>query len=392
MAVQKITIREFLELGNYNPVFDVRSPGEYNHAHIPGACHLPLFTDEERKKVGTAYKQDSRESAIKIGLDYFGGKMRKMVEEVEGFLRSRDSELKDNQFFPLADANRSKTDSQTVLVHCWRGGMRSAGVAWLLDLYGFKVFTLTGGYKAYRKWVRQQFEEPYNVNIIGGYTGSGKTLILHQLKREGHSVIDLEGIGNHKGSAFGALGQSPQPSQEMFENLLATALFSISRKPIETDPEGVNNIQLPANVLDNGKPPVIYIEDESQRIGSLNIPTSFWNTMRNSPVIFLEIPFEERLNYLEQEYGKFEMEKLVNAVLRIKKRLGGLETKTAINFLLENNHKECFRILLAYYDKWYGKALLNRDNLPSLLNKLSCNSIDVKSIVKILTNEKTITL
>ncbi|MFZ1858338.1 MAG: rhodanese-like domain-containing protein, partial [Chitinophagaceae bacterium] len=135
MAIEKLHIEKFLELAKQHPVVDVRSPGEYAHAHIPGAYSLPLFTDEERKLVGTAYKQQSREQAIKIGLDFFGGKMRKMVEEVEQF-GIRSSELNS------ANTQLKTQHSKTVLVHCWRGGMRSAGVAWLLDLYGFKVYTL----------------------------------------------------------------------------------------------------------------------------------------------------------------------------------------------------------------------------------------------------------
>ena len=111
-----------------------------------------------------------------------------------------------------------------VLIHCWRGGMRSAAVAWLLDMYGFKVYTLAGGYKTFRKWVLKQFDEEYSLKILGGYTGSGKTLILQELKRKGYSVIDLENLANHKGSAFGAIGEKPQPTQEMFENSMGTEL------------------------------------------------------------------------------------------------------------------------------------------------------------------------
>lgn len=360
MAVQKITIEQFLELAAQFPVLDVRSPGEYLHAHIPGAYSLPLFTDEERKVVGTAYKQQSRETAIKIGLDYFGVKMRKMVEEVEQLLLDWKPKISMN----------NEENNRAVVVHCWRGGMRSAGVAWLLDLYGFKVYTLVGGYKAYRQWARRQFEKPYSFTILGGYTGSGKTLVLHELKRIGKTIIDLEGLACHKGSAFGALGEKPQPSQEMFENLLAIELW-------KTHSLAYNQVQN-----------TIYLEDESQRIGLLNIPAGIWNTMRNGPVVFIEIPFETRLNYLVETYGKYDKEKLVNAIIRIQKRLGGLETKTAINYLLENNQKECFRVLLKYYDKWYGKALVNRENLPALFNKITCNSVDVTTITNILINEK----
>ena len=363
MPIQKITIEEFLQLAQHHPVLDVRSPGEYTHAHIPGAVSLPLFTDEERKVVGTAYKQQSKQDAIKIGLDYFGVKMRAMVEEVESIIG--------NMQYAIGKKQKAKKQDDTVpianclLVHCWRGGMRSAGVAWLLDLYGFKVYTLIGGYKAYRKWVQAQFEKEYPFKIIGGYTGSGKTLVLQQLAKQNKSIIDLEALANHKGSAFGALGEAPQPKQEMFENILATKLSDASSQM--TDITNANNRNLSTN---------IYIEDESQRIGNLQIPMPLWYTMRKSPVYFLDIPFEKRLNYLTEEYGKFEKEKLVNAIIRIQKRLGGLHTKNAVNFLLENKHKECFRILLTYYDKYYLKGLENRENLSSLLNKIPCSGVD----------------
>ena len=334
MAVEKINIESFLKFADQYPVIDVRSPGEFNHAQIPGAYSLPLFTDEERKIVGTNYKQQSREAAIKIGLDFFGVKMKKMVEEAESLNR------------------------KTVLVHCWRGGMRSGAVAWLLDMYGFKVYTLAGGYKAFRNWVLKQFDKEYSLKILGGYTGSGKTIVLRELKQRGHPVIDLENLANHKGSAFGAIGEKPQPSQEMFENLLATELFKKTSAAADT-----------------------WLEDESQRIGRVIIPNSFWEKMRNSPVFFLDIPFEQRLTYLVNTYGNFEKEKLVESIGRIQKRLGGLETKTAINFLDENNTRECFSILLKYYDKLYNKGLHNRKNYESLLNIIPCS--DVNSSVNV---------
>jgi len=135
--------------------------------------------------------------------------------------------------------------------------MRSAGVAWLLDLYGFTVYTLAGGYKGYRNWVLAQFELEYPFQILGGYTGSGKTEVLKSLMKNGHTVIDLEGIAHHKGSAFGAMGLPPQPSQEHFENKLASALY-LSSEAGQT----------------------IWLEDESQRIGSVNIPTVLFKQMR----------------------------------------------------------------------------------------------------------------
>lgn len=364
MAIQKITIEEFLKLAKQHPVLDVRSPGEYTHAHIPSAYSLPLFSDEERKEVGTAYKQQSREAAIKIGLDFFGVKMRKMVEEVEGIV-----------------VNCQLSTANCVLVHCWRGGMRSAAVAWLLDMYGFKVYLLTGGYKAYRKRVLAQFEKEYSFNIIGGYTGSGKTLLLHELRNQGKTIIDLEGLANHKGSAFGSLENIPQPGQEMFENMLAQGLSDVNIKMTELKESKKTNGQ---------QSTVIYLEDESQRIGNLQIPMPLWYTMRKAVVFFIDIPFEERLNYITEDYGKQNKERLKEAILRIQKRLGGLETKNAVRFLEEDNYKECFRILLSYYDKWYQKGLMNRENISSLLNKIPCAGVDTTTNIKKLLSCKTV--
>lgn len=350
MASEKTHIEQFLELAKKCPVIDVRSPGEYSHAHIPGAFSLPLFTDEERKVVGTAYKQQSREQAIKIGLDFFGPKMRKMVEEVENIVSGFGCSA--------GNAKPETRNPKTILLCCWRGGMRSAAVAWLLDLYGFKVYTLAGGYKKFRNYVLESFNETHHLKILGGYTGSGKTEVLNNIIDSGEKFIDLEGIANHKGSAFGNIGMPKQPTQEMFENLLAIELYSKS--------------------INNELPPqrnIIWIEDESQRIGLVNIPNAFWKNMRQSQIYFLDIPFEERLRHITKEYGALDKQQMINAINRIKEKLGGLNAKAAIQFLEEGNTEESFRILLKYYDKSYFKALHNREGLNSLLHTVKCKSV-----------------
>lgn len=238
--------------------------------------------------------------------------------------------------------------------------MRSAGVAWLLDLYGFTVYTLTGGYKSFRNWVLKQFEKDYDLAVIGGYTGSGKTELIQQLLNKNHAAIDLENLANHKGSAFGGMGY--QPTQEMFENLLSLNL---------------NQFENPGTT--------IWIEDESQRIGNLNIPNNFWKNMRSKTIYFIDIPFEQRLNYIIGTYGLNDKEKLVNGIMRIQKRLGPLETKTAVGFLIEHNFKASFEILLNYYDKSYTKGLYKREHIDQLLTKINCSGVD-----KILNTEKLI--
>ncbi len=366
MAIDKIHIDQFLELAKQYPLLDVRSPGEFIHAHIPGAYSLPLFSDEERKIVGTAYKQESREQAIKIGLDFFGVKMRKMVEEVESLVNSRK--------WGMGSELQTK-DSRLILVHCWRGGMRSEAVAWLLDLYGFKVYTLAGGYKKFRNYVLDSFKVPFQFNILGGYTGSGKTELLKILKEKGEKVIDLEGLANHKGSAFGRIGLPPQPGQEMFENLLSCELRAVSCE------QNTGSSKAPFRGLGG-----IWLEDESQRIGQVNIPLDLWNNMRKSFIFFLDIPFEERLKHIVEEYGSLELEEVIAAIGRISKKLGHLNSKTSILLLKEGKIAESFDILLKYYDKHYFKSLHNRDGINSLLHTVDCKSVILENAKQLLSS------
>ena len=339
MAITKITVEEFIKIpqGSFL-LLDVRSPSEFAHAHIPAANNLPLFIDEERKVVGTTYKQQSREQAIKVGLTYFGTKMNWMLEEVEQLIAANKLEQNYNK-------------NISIVVHCWRGGMRSAGVAWLLDLYGYKVDTIIGGYKAFRNWALDQFNKTYQFKVMAGYTGSGKTAMLYCLKKQGETIIDLESLAKHKGSSFGNLAEVTLPTQEMFENKLAIDLHKHQDK-------------------------CIWIEDESQRIGNINIPNNIFSQKQTSRIYFIDIPFEERLHYIVEEYGKYSKEKLVNAVIRIKKRLGGLDAKNAINYLLDDDLKSSFAILLKYYDKYYLKGLHSKENIQSRLINIPCSQVD----------------
>ena len=345
MGVEKIYIDAFIAHAHQFPVIDVRSEAEFEHAHIPGAWNLPLFNNDERKIVGTIYKQQSREDAIKKGLEFFGPKMKEMILFVEECI------------------HKTNPSSKTVLVHCWRGGMRSAGVAWLLDLYGFKVFTLAGGYKAYRNWVLNILESKPRLNILGGYTGSGKTIVLDALKKMEEAVIDLEGLAGHRGSAFGNIGLPKQPTQEMFENKLAMALFQFIQTNNETP---------------------IWLEDESQRIGTINIPQQFWLHMRKSEIHFLDIPFESRLDHIVEIYGGLSLEELKAATTRIQKKLGGLETKTAMEHFDKSEIREAFSILLKYYDKLYIKGLENREDPKPRLNIIEAATVDATKNASLL--------
>jgi tRNA 2-selenouridine synthase len=124
----KLSIEEFLPLTDTFPLVDVRSPAEYAKAHIPGAVNIPLFDNEERKQVGIRYKQGGKENAVLLGLEYVGPKMAGFVKQAKKLVKK----------------------DKKILIHCWRGGMRSGSMAWLFETAGLKVFTLDGGYKAYR--------------------------------------------------------------------------------------------------------------------------------------------------------------------------------------------------------------------------------------------------
>lgn len=298
---------------------DVRTPAEFENGHIPGALNLPLFSNEERAIVGTIYKQESPEKALLKGLDFVGGKMSKFVEDA-----------------------KEMAPSKKVALHCWRGGKRSSSMAWLLDLAGFDVKVLEGGYKSYRQYIRDQIQvSSYNFLVLGGKTGSGKTQILQALKPKGEQVVDLEKLAHHKGSAFGWLGETVQPTTEQFENDLFEQLLK----------------------LDSNKR--IWLENESRSIGNVYLPDVFWHKMKNSPVINIEIPFDERVQILVDEYARYPKDQLLESFYKIKKRLGGQNLKEAEKALAEGNFHKTAEIALLYYDKSY-QFLLENNKAPEI--------------------------
>jgi len=309
----RLPLSDFLHGPAHVPILDVRAPVEYAQGHIPGALSLPLFTDEERARIGTAYKQVSQEHAVHLGLDFFGPKMSKMVKQA-----------------------RKLAPGQEVRLHCWRGGMRSGAVLWLLELAGFRVHLLDHGYKDYRRWALAQFSVPRPLLVLGGLTGSGKTDVLHELARQGETIVDLEGLASHKGSAFGAIGLPPQPSPEQFENNLALVLS-----------------QLPTDA-------VPWLEDESLTIGRLNIPKPLFEQMRQAPLVVLDIPKAVRTRKLAAEYGKEDPQQLAESIQRISKRLGGLATKQALAAIEAGDMEQMVDLALSYYDKTYGFGLDNK--------------------------------
>ncbi len=297
-------------------IIDVRSPGEYLAGHIPGAINLPLFSNVERARVGTLYKQVSPESAMKEGLTIAGSRMNGLLEQAAPFL---------------------KDTRKQILIHCWRGGKRSEAIHWLFTFSGIPSMRLGGGYKSFRNSAQSFFNEiPFELKILGGFTGSGKTEILKEVASRGQQVIDLENIAHHKGSAFGSIGEETQPSNEQFENILFTAFIS----------------------MDTSKP--IWLENESKSIGRVYLPEGLWRKIKRSVLYNIEVDKEARLDRALKYYSNpANIELLTQSFDKIHKRLGGLEYQNAIKALVAGDLRTAASIALRYYDKSYTFQLHN---------------------------------
>ncbi|MBK7812138.1 MAG: tRNA 2-selenouridine(34) synthase MnmH [Saprospiraceae bacterium] len=308
---QLLDSQEFLSSTSDRDLIDVRSPSEFLIGHIPGAYNLPLLSDEERKIVGTLYKQNSHQEAILKGLEFVGVKLNVFVKEVLTFCKNKK-----------------------LAIYCWRGGQRSQSMAWLFKQAGFDVVILKNGYKAYRHWILDHFDyTQFQFVIIAGKTGSAKTVILKHLGLQNEQVIDLEKLAQHKGSAFGGIGEKPQPSFEQFGNNLFQVLnqYDISKR--------------------------IWIENESKAIGLVRIPDGMWNSLIKSNLIELIVDKQLRIQHLVEVYSKFPKIELVNGFYKIGKRLGNLHLSQAIAAVENNDFTKAAEIGLLYYDKRYQHSL-----------------------------------
>ncbi|MDJ0730893.1 MAG: tRNA 2-selenouridine(34) synthase MnmH [Crocosphaera sp.] len=305
---------------NPSEIIDVRSENEFAEDHIPGAINLPVLDNEERKKVGTIYKQISAFEAKKLGASLIFNNISKQI----------------NQHF------LNKDTCYSPLIYCWRGGQRSQSLAVILAQIGWQVTVLKGGYKTYRSYVCQQLKTlplQFNYNILCGLTGTGKTYFLQGLKQQGYQVLDLEKIANHRGSLLGEEWKNDiknQPSQKYFDSLLLQKFQQ----------------------FDVNQP--IWIESESYKIGNVYLPESLWKKMKQSPCFELQLPLEKRVEFLLQEYEHLtENPEILKNKLRYLKTYYGWNKISQWNSWIDNKSwKELVQdLLVIHYDPAYRRSL-----------------------------------
>jgi tRNA 2-selenouridine synthase len=328
-----IDIDDFLKLRSSLRVVDVRSELEFADGHIINATNIPILNNTERAAVGTDYKQKGQLEAIKTGFRLVGPRIVDIVSAAE----------------KVAGANE-------LLVHCWRGGMRSANFCHFVGMAKIPTHQLRGGYKTYRNKVLDSFEAPFTFKVIGGSTGSGKSELLRSLAAKGEQVLDLEKLANHKGSAFGGLMMPEQPTTEQFQNNLFEEILK----------------------LDLTKP--IWIEDESIGIGKIFIPEPFWRTMCEAPIIELNVDKSIRVGRLVNEYGGADKNQFLSAMERITKKLGGQHFQKAKEFLLVGDMSSTIDILLTYYDKAYAMGLSKKQN--RVKEKISWDGVNIETLAE----------
>jgi tRNA 2-selenouridine synthase len=324
-----IELSEFLTLRNNLPIVDVRSENEYGEGHIPQAYNIPILNDGERKEVGIDYKQKGQVEAIKKGFKLVGPRLHDIIATTETYSGGRE-----------------------ILVYCWRGGMRSGSYCQFVNMAGQKTYSLKGGYKTYRNAANESFKLPFQFILLTGYTGSGKSEVLRKLEEKGEQVLDLEKMASHKGSAFGGLMMPSQPTTEQFQNELYEKILT----------------------LDLNKR--IWVEDESIAIGKIFLPSDFWQTMHQSPLVQMEVSKEVRIQRLVNEYGNSDKEEFLEIMGKITRKLGGQNYIEAKQKLLIGDMASTIEILLTYYDKAYKQSIEKRKEKLTRSLHWDGNSLD----------------
>jgi len=292
---------------------DVRTPAEFAETTIPGAINVPIFSNDERALVGTLYKQQGKMIARKHGVELVAPKIPRLIEQVESAYRAATG---------------------PVIVFCWRGGMRSLAMTSFLNLVGIPARQLIGGHKAFRKHVCAYFEREDwpSIYVLRGLTGVGKTRVLDQLQQRNYPVVDLEGLANHRGSAFGALGLPPQPTQKMFEAQLWDRLDQLAAAEY------------------------LVTEGESLHIGRLLVPKNFHRAMQQQTSLWLTASLEMRTRIILEEYPALDQlrEQFENPIRALKEKLGKKVVEEFLALLDAGDWETLVgELMVRYYDPLY---------------------------------------
>lgn len=329
MTWREISPEQFNDLKN-KVVVDVRSPCEFIVESIPGAVNVPLLDDDERAEVGTVYKQEGEATARRLALRMISPKIPRIVDDILAL----------------------RTPGSSIVVHCWRGGLRSEAVVSFLTVVGIDCWRLTGGYKAWRRSVLQELEDDafvaFDPIVLHGQTGVGKTELLAELTARGASVLDLEALANHRGSVFGGLGLGRQPTQKNFDAALWMRLREI-----------------------NGES--VYLEAESRKIGNVALPDSIVRRIQSGRRVLVTGSVNVRAERIWREYaGRFTAdvrEQAIVALRKLRERLGGKRVEEITRLFDEGNIKDAIEILLVeYYDPLYDTHIKRFEPFELIVN------------------------
>ncbi len=310
--LKEVTAKQLFQIKNAVPI-DVRSPGEYEESHIPGAVNIALFTNEERAEVGTLYRQKGSTAAKWRAMEIVSPKLPAILGAIKEW---------------------QEREKQPV-IYCWRGGMRSGAVASFLEFAGLEAIRLSGGYRAYRNYILEQIPLliPNRAIVLHGMTGTGKTDILKRLEQKDYPVIDLEKMAGHRGSLFGSIGFSKDGhNQKTFDSLLF---------------EGLRQIQDSSYFL---------VEAESQRIGKVGQPDELYQKKIEGTNIYLKASLKTRTERIYQEYvernfeQKWFHERISEKLQLLKKRFkNNVLHETMMEFARQKQYEPVIGILLEYY-------------------------------------------
>lgn len=335
--IPTISVQEALKT---NHIFiDIRTPKEFTEDHLPNAINIPILSNEEREVVGTLYVQVSKEEAIDKGVELFSQKLPTFMKEI-------------NQY-----------RNQTLIINCWRGGMRSRAVVALLNSLGYDVMQLEGGYKSFREYVREKlynYEFKPTLIVMWGLTCTGKTKILHYFPNS----LNLEGLAQHRSSLFGGIGLTPH-SQKHFENLLLRKLEELNQEE------------------------VVIVEGEGRRIGDVIIPENIWKKILKGKNVHIVGNLDKRADVAVEEYMKKEenIHQIKEVTQRLWKVISKENQQKVIDFIDQKDYFSAARILLEfYYDPLYSHTLkqikfdteINTDDIETAVKELNDFSSSLK--------------